>query len=350
MAARGTFASNASPHASVNSSRLGKSSTTADPRGAGSDVGGSDGRGSDDRGSDGGGVLTAALTQELAGGICRSRALRRCGGTAPGRRAHTACGERRLEAFDPLEQRRGRRVRLRVGQSHERRFEHDALVHCLDHGGESLTEHLDRSSDHRPVEPLDEQLDSLAVSIGQMVERSLHRAQEHIAQANHELLREQSRVPTRVDAFGHRHQDATGVTIAEAFDDVVDGDLDLGDTTGGDHLLEGGHRVTGGSAPRPDGEVDRVGRDVESGVVDDVPEIVLQRRGGKKVELEVLRATANRLDHLLGIGRGQHEHHAGRRFLQGLQQRRGCRVGQHVDLVEDVELGPSRCARTPPAR
>ena len=137
---------------------------------------------------------------------------------------------------------------------------------------------------------------------------------------------EQARVPARVHAVGHGHEHTTGVAVGEPFDDVVDRHLALRDAAGGDHLLERRHRVAGRPASGAHGEVDRVGGNVELGVVDDVAEVVLERRRGKQVELEVLRAAANRLDHLLGIGRGEHEHHAGRRLFERLQQRRRRRV------------------------
>ena len=58
----------------------------------------------------------------------------------------------------------------------------------------------------------------------------------------------------------------------------------------------------------------------------------------------MLGAAADGRRDLLGVGRGEDEHHVARRLLQRLQQRVGCRGGEHVDLVDDVHLPTSGCA------
>ena len=45
--------------------------------------------------------------------------------------------------------------------------------------------------------------------------------------------------------------------------------------------------------------------------------------------------------HLLRVGGREHEHHVVGRLLEALQQRVGRGVGEHVDLVEDVDLLPA---------
>ena len=61
-------------------------------------------------------------------------------------------------------------------------------------------------------------------------------------------------------------------------------------------------------------------------------------------ELEVLRARPQRGQHLLRIGRGEHEHDVRGRFLERLQQRVRRRRREHVHLVDDVHLAPARRA------
>ncbi len=59
-------------------------------------------------------------------------------------------------------------------------------------------------------------------------------------------------------------------------------------------------------------------------------------------ELEVLRARAQRREHLLRVGGGEHQHDVRGRFLERLQQRVRRRPGEHVDLVDDVHLAAAR--------
>ena len=274
------------------------------------------------------------------------------GATAAGRRRGmpAARGHRGFETFDPFEQRGGRRVRLHVGEPNEGGFEHDALIDGLDHGRERIAEHLDRPRDERTVEPLDRALDDGAVGIGQMVERRLHGAEEDVAQADDELLGEQARIASGVDRVGHRDEHAPGVVFGEALDDVVDGHLALGHTARGHDLLE--RRTASRAEPRPAriDIVDGFGSDIEARIVDDMTDVVLERCRRQQMELEVLRAAADRRDHLLGVGGREHEHHTRRRLLERLQQRGRRRVGQHVHFVEDVELRTARRREAQPVR
>ena len=92
--------------------------------------------------------------------------------------------------------------------------------------------------------------------------------------------------------------------------------------------------------PRREDCVDRTVGDVEAGVLDHPPDVGLELVHRQEVELQVLRARADGLAHLLRIGGGEHEHHVRRRLLQRLQQGRFRRLRQHVHLVEDVHLVP----------
>ena len=56
------------------------------------------------------------------------------------------------------------------------------------------------------------------------------------------------------------------------------------------------------------------------------------------MEVEALAARQDCLRDLLRVGRAQHEHHVRRRLLERLEQRVERRRGEHVDLVDDVNL------------
>ena len=59
---------------------------------------------------------------------------------------------------------------------------------------------------------------------------------------------------------------------------------------------------------------------------------------GDAVELQALAARKHRLGNLLRVGGAQHEHHVRRRLLQRLEQRVERRRGEHVDLVDHIDL------------
>ena len=67
-------------------------------------------------------------------------------------------------------------------------------------------------------------------------------------------------------------------------------------------------------------------------------EVVLQPRGRHEPERVVVRARADRADDLLRLGRREHEFHVLRRLLDDLQQGVEALRGDHVRLVDDVDL------------
>ena len=73
----------------------------------------------------------------------------------------------------------------------------------------------------------------------------------------------------------------------------------------------------------------------------DVEQLVQGVRA-EETELEMLGAAPDRRWHLLRIGGGQHEDDMARRLFQRLEQRIGGGVGEHVDLVDDVDLPTTR--------
>ena len=67
----------------------------------------------------------------------------------------------------------------------------------------------------------------------------------------------------------------------------------------------------------------------------------LEFSGWQQVQLEVLRPAPDGLDHLVWLGCGQDEDHMVRGFLQRLEKGVLGTCGQHVDLVQEVHLGPA---------
>ena len=71
---------------------------------------------------------------------------------------------------------------------------------------------------------------------------------------------------------------------------------------------------------------------------------------GRPAEVEPVAAIDHGREHLLRLGRGQHEDRPRRRLLERLEERVPCLRGEHVRLVEDVDLVAARKrARRPPS-
>ena len=67
----------------------------------------------------------------------------------------------------------------------------------------------------------------------------------------------------------------------------------------------------------------------------------------KRAEMEMLRARADRLDQIFGLRSGHDEDHFFRRLFEGLEQRVGSFVGEHVRFIEDDHLVASADRRVP---
>ena len=111
-----------------------------------------------------------------------------------------------------------------------------------------------------------------------------------------------------------------------------------------ERLVEQRQRVPGGTGGPAGDEVERLGIGLDALAAEDVGEMADELAVRQQGELEVLGARADRRQHLLRIGRREHEHDVGGRLLERLQQRVRRRRRQHVHLVDDVHLAPARRA------
>ena len=106
----------------------------------------------------------------------------------------------------------------------------------------------------------------------------------------------------------------------------------------GDGLVEDGegvaHRALGGAGDLA--ERVAVGLDLLLG--GDAGEMVDQHGGLDAAEIEALAARQDRDRHFPDLGRGEDEFHMRRGLLQRLQQAVEGLLGEHVDLVDDVDL------------
>ena len=178
----------------------------------------------------------------------------------------------------------------------------------------------------------------------QLHELGGHQAEESVTQVFDEPLGDRARVVADVDEGGHGRQRPPGVVLDERLDELVERQLLAERSAGVGDQLERRQRVARRAGALGDGRVEGLSGDVETSVVGHPPHVFGEDVGRQEVEAQVLRTAADRVGHLLRVGGGEHEHDVAGRFLERLQQRRLGRLGEHVDLVEDVHLVPAGSA------
>ena len=141
--------------------------------------------------------------------------------------------------------------------------------------------------------------------------------------------------------FGDGHDGEAGVPLGERLVELLDR-LGAGDdATGGDDLVERRERVARRPATLVHDPGDRLFADVEIRVGDDPADLPFELVSREQLELEVLGPALDGRQDLLRVGRREHEADVVRWLLERLQQGVGRARRQHVDLVQDVHLGPA---------
>ncbi len=155
------------------------------------------------------------------------------------------------------------------------------------------------------------------------------------AGAGHPLDSEQDGLRVLGDDCVDRFEQQLGVGGAKHLQHLVEADLAAAE---GDELVERAERVAeaagGGAGDRRHGalvDLDRLGGGDPVQHLGD-----LLQRG--PLEVEALAAVGDRRHHLVRLGGGEDEDRFRRRLLQRLQEGVPGLLGQHVGLVEDVDL------------
>ena len=169
------------------------------------------------------------------------------------------------------------------------------------------------------------------------------------ARLGHLLDPEQDRLRVFGDNRVDRVEEQLRVGGAEHLQHLVKADVVAAE---GDQLVEGAERIAEAAGGRAGDhrrralvELDRLG---ERDPVEDLGELL--QRGA--LEVEALTAVGDRRHHLVGLGRGEDEDGVRRRLLEGLEEGVPGLFGQHVRLVEDVDLpaAAGRCVGDPLAQ
>ena len=112
-----------------------------------------------------------------------------------------------------------------------------------------------------------------------------------------------------------------------------------------DKLLKRGERVAHATLGTVRDEIERLPLELHVLAHTDSAKARYNGLGRNAAEVESLAARVDGLGHLLGIRRGQDEHHMARRLLERLQQRVERSRRQHVNLVDDIHLVPAARGR-----
>ena len=159
-----------------------------------------------------------------------------------------------------------------------------------------------------------------------------------MAQILHELHCQLLRPPPAAGQHVQGEQRSAGIVVGDPLDDIDEGRSQVRGLTRCRHLVKRAQSITGRSASLAHGNAQGIVVKVEVGVVAHIAQELLDGGRTKQAELEVLGAASNGRGDLLRISGGQDVYDVRRGLLECLEQRVGCRVRQHVDLVDDVHL------------
>ena len=165
-----------------------------------------------------------------------------------------------------------------------------------------------------------------------------HLSQEAVAQMTNEIVDDGARIAATMHGVSNGRQRTAGVELDEGLDEFVDRCDFVDLSTGGGQEFERRQRVTGRPTALTQNRLETALVEGDASILRDPPHVLFEIGHREQVELQVLRAAANGFGDLLGVGRGEDEHHVRRRLFEGLEKGGRRRTGELVHLVEDVHL------------
>ena len=179
-----------------------------------------------------------------------------------------------------------------------------------------------------------------------------HRSDDdEVAQPAQQVLGEAARVLTGLDDLVDHREDGRTVTGGERLDDLVEERVGREAEQVGRHLVghpartgateqlvEHGERVTRRPGAGTHDERQGGGLDRHALLAGELGQVVAEQPRRDQPEGVVVGARADGRQHLVGLGRGEDEPQVGRRLLDQLEQGVEALRGDHVGLVDDVDL------------
>ncbi len=227
------------------------------------------------------------------------------------------------------------------------------------HVGESLGDDLRRAGQLAGPQPAGLRREPLGLVGGDVDEAGAQRVRhrrddDEVAEPAQEVLGEAARVLADVEHLVDAREDARGVAGGEGVHDFVEErvggvpqqrrGLTIGHPAMGgpaEQLVEHGQRVADRPGARPHDQRQHGRIDVDPLLGAQAAEVGAQRPRRHQPEGVVVRPRADRAEHLLGLGRGEDELDVRRGLLDHLEQGVEAVRGDHVGLVDDVDLVPA---------
>ncbi len=235
-----------------------------------------------------------------------------------------------------------------MGQTDQRHLQTDPGIEGVPHVDLGSAQYLYGSDQGREPQSFGQLADGVPLRLDHTRELGGDQGEKALAEEIDEVPGQLLGTESGGGEMGHRHQRPTRVPLHQGLNDFIQFGKVVLHRVGGGGLIEHREGVPGRTSTPPDGDVDGLVGNVEMGVPPHLIEQLSQGVRPQQTELIVLGAAPNGGKHLLRVGGGQHEDDVGRRLFQGLQQGVGRGRRQHVDLVDDVHLLPSRTSERGP--
>ena len=289
-------------------------------------------------------------------GVRRRCLLHRCARSCRNSTLHgsRAVREPGLERIDALRERLDRELRLGSRQAGEGDLEHQARIGRVAHAECSVIEHRERPRD--PVAALERGglgLERPGIVLAPLEKRRAAPGHAHhvdIAHVRHQVARELEQVVALVDLVGDQPEEPHHVTLGDAVHELAEHRARHlaqkrarvvrahGAVAEHAQLLERGEGVAHAAAGMARHDADGLVVELKALLLAHVAQAALDVLVADTVEIEPLAAREDRLEDLLRVGGAEHEDHMRRGLLERLEQRVERRRGEHVDLVDDVDL------------
>jgi hypothetical protein len=246
--------------------------------------------------------------------------------------------QRTLQALEALQHRTEGIVGLRMHDPNQRHLEIHPRVRCITHLHQSSAYAFDGANQRGQASATCELQGPLAILAVERSQLGGKRHEEALPKLVDKLYGYPLGVLAGVEGLGKPSEGRLNVALGKRIHDccylrrVVIQDAACG------HLVECAQRVASRTPCTPYRHFEIAVGYVHPRIRAHPDEQVAQQSCRKEPELEMLSATADGGENLLGIRRRKDEHDVGWGFLESLQQRVGGGRRQHVDLVHDVDL------------
>ena len=246
-----------------------------------------------------------------------------------------------FQPFQALHHRAEVGVEVAAGESGQGHLQVHPGIGGLSHFHQRGAQHLQGSGETRRGDAVGDGAGTFLLGVGEVAEIHAHGAEKSAAEVVDEGFTDEPGLPARPKGVVDGGEGRPVIHVGQRFDDGVHRFQSVGDAARGGNLVEGRQSVASRSRSSVDGVVDGVVAQLQPGLLGHPAGMILQHLAVDEVELQVLRAAANGGHHLVGFGGAEHEDHVVRGFLQRLQQGVFGAGGEHVNLVQHVDLGPA---------